>query len=79
VSRHAGLHRFVKLLPKRCLMRDVEHEQRRAPLNQLLRNSQHAWHGLKLGQPDWSPWSRSLALEATLPDGIRIHLMLNAY
>jgi glycogen operon protein len=79
VSRHAGLHRFVKLLIKRSLMRDVEHEQRRAPLNQLLRNSQHAWHGVKLGKPDWSPWSRSLALEATLPDGIRIHLILNAY
>jgi glycogen operon protein len=60
-------------------MRDLEHEQRRAPLNQLLKDSQHAWHGVKLGLPDWSPWSRSLALEATLPDGIRIHLILNAH
>jgi glycogen operon protein len=79
VSRHAALHRFVKLLIKRCLMQDVEHEQRRAPLNQLLSNSEHAWHGVKLGNPDWSPGSRSLALEATLPDGIRIYLILNAY
>jgi glycogen operon protein len=79
VSRHVGLHRFVKLLIQRCLMRDVEHEQRRASLIELLRTSQHAWHGVKLGQPDWSPWSRSLALEATLPDGLRIHLILNAY
>ena len=55
LARHADVHRFVKLLIARRLMRDVEHERRRMSLNQLLREAKHAWHGVKLNQPDWSP------------------------
>ena len=36
LSRHADVHRFVRLLIARRLMRDVEHERRRVSLNQLL-------------------------------------------
>ena len=67
LSRHADVHRFVRLLIARRLMRDVEHERRRVSLNQMLRDAKKAWHGVKLGQPDWSPGSHSLAFGAELP------------
>jgi isoamylase len=79
-SRYADLHRFVKLLTNRRLMRDLEPEQRRVSLNQLIHNSKLSWHGVKLGQPDWGPWSHSVALDAILRDrGLRLYLILNAY
>jgi len=80
LSKHADLHRFVKLLVARRLMRDVEHERRRVSLNQWLREANKAWHGVKLEQPDWSHYSRSLAFGAELRrEGLRFHLILNAY
>jgi glycogen operon protein len=80
LSRHADVHRFVRMLVQRRLMRDVEHERRRVSLNRLLRDSKHAWHGVKLHRPDWSACSHSLALEAELRDErLRLYLILNAY
>jgi glycogen operon protein len=80
VSKHADVHRFVRLLIARRLMRYIEHERRRVKLTQVLRDSKHAWHGLKLEQPDWSPGSRSLALGAELrAQGLHLHMILNAY
>ena len=80
LSKHAGVHRFVKLLTSRRLMRDVERERRRTSLNQLLRDSKHAWHGVKLNQPDWGPNSHTIALYAELLEkGLYLHLILNAY
>jgi glycogen operon protein len=37
------------------------------------------WHRVKLDQPDWSPWSHSLALNVKAPDGLGFHLIFNAY
>jgi glycogen operon protein len=80
LSRHADLHRFVRLLIARRLMRNVESEQRHLSLNQYLRSSKHAWHGVRLWRPDWSCSSHSLAFGADLPEqGFRLHLILNAY
>jgi isoamylase len=80
LSEHADLHRFVKLLVARRLLRDVEHERRRVTLSQLLRDAKKAWHGVKLEQPDWSHYSHSLAFGAELRgEGLRFHLILNAY
>jgi len=80
LSKHADLHRFVKLLVARRLMRDVEHERRRVSLNQWLRDAKKAWHGVKLKQPDWSHYSHSLAFDAELRrERLRFHLILNAY
>ena len=80
LDRHADLHRFVRLLAPMRLMRDVERERQRVTLNQLLRSSKHAWHGVKLLQPDWSPWSHCLAFGVELPlQGLRMHVILNAY
>jgi len=80
VESHSDLHRFVKLLIERRLLRDVEHEQQRISLNTMIRDAKHCWHGVNLCQPDWSDDSYAIALEADLPkEGLVLHLMLNAY
>jgi len=80
VRQHADVHRFVSLLNARRLLRDMEHERRRVSLNQLIRHATKAWHGVKLGQPDWSDQSHSLAFSAELrQDGLCVHVILNAY
>ena len=80
LSQHADLHRFVRLLISRRLMRNVQHERQRIPLNQLIQRSKHAWHGVKLYQPDWGEHSHCLAFGAEIPEeGLRLHLILNAY
>ena len=78
LSRHSDVHRFVKLLAARRLLRNVEHEHQRLSLCELLRESKHGWHGVKLGCPDWSPNSHAIALEAQLGP-INMHMILNAY
>jgi len=78
--KHADIHRFVKLLIARRLLRGVEAEQQRKSLDQMLREARKAWHGVKLEQPDWSDWSHSLALEAELKkQKLLFYLMTNAY
>jgi glycogen operon protein len=80
VAKHADLHRFVTLLSAGRLLRDVEPERGRLSLNQVLRKANKTWHGVKLGQPDWSPSSHSLAFTAqTLNRKLFLHVMLNAY
>lgn len=80
LSKHADVLRFVKLLIDRRVLRDVEHERRRASLSQFLREAKCAWHGVKLNQPDWSPVSHSLAISAELKnEGLLLHVILNAF
>ncbi len=80
VSKHADVHRFVRLLLGRRLLRDVQAEYQRESLNQLLREATKAWHGVRLCQPDWSNWSHSVALTAGLKkDKQLLHLILNAH
>ena len=80
LEKHAEVHRFVSLLNAGRLKRDAEHERRRVSLNQLLRQASKAWHGVKVGQPDWGDHSHSLAFEAELRrEGVRVYLILNAY
>ena len=79
LARHSDVHRFVKLLTARRLLRNVEHEHRRVSLTELLKESRYSWHGVKLGHPDWSPASHSIALEVDLAGQMSLHLILNAY
>jgi glycogen operon protein len=80
VARHADVHRFVTLLNERRLMRNVEHEHRRLTLAQLIQQANKSWHGVKLGQPDWSPQSHSVALNIEMKhDKFLIYVMFNAY
>ena len=80
VEKHADVHRFVRLLIERRLLRDVQPEYQRESLNQLLRESNKAWHGAMLNQPDWSNWSHSVAFSFELQKEKQLlHLILNAY
>ena len=80
LAKHADVHRFARLLIARRLQRDVTNERRRVSLNELIRNSTHAWHGVNLGQPDWGANSHSLAFGAELrQEGLRLHLIFNAF
>jgi glycogen operon protein len=83
LSEHADVLRFVKLLIERRVLRDVEHERWRISLSQVLRGQEdlkYAWHGVRLNEPDWSPFSHSIAIGGELKsEGILAHFILNAY
>ena len=80
VAKHADVHRFVTLLNARRLMRDVEHERQRMSLNQMIRQANRAWHGVKLHEPDWSPQSHSIVFTIEIrKEGFLVHFILNAY
>jgi isoamylase len=80
IEKHADVHRFMNLLNARRVLRDEAHERQRVSLDQLIRQAEKAWHGIRVGQPDWGDNSHSLVFEATLRDeGLRVYLILNAY
>ena len=80
LSKHADILRFAKSLIERRVVRDVEHERRRVSLSRVLEETEHSWHGVKLNQPDWSPFSHSFAISAELKnEGVLVHIILNAY
>jgi isoamylase len=87
LDRHPDLQRFVRLLIAHRL-RGLEMARETLPeafeltLNELLRRAEIDWHGVRLGQPDWSDDSHSLA--CTVRSGRRyfpfwMHIMFNAY
>ncbi len=80
LAKHADVHRFVTLLNARRRLREFEPENQRISLTHLLREATAAWHGVKLGQPDWSPTSHSIALTVEIRrEKMLVHLILNAY
>ena len=80
VTKHPDVHRFVTLLNARRRLRDFEPENQRVSLNQLLRGANSAWHGVKLGQPDRSATSHSIAFTVELRrEKTLVHLILNGY
>ena len=77
VTKHAELHRFVKLLIARRLLRDVEHERERVSLNQLIRGASKAWHGVnRTGVTTRTAWRLLRRFEGK--DSF-FHLIVNAY
>lgn len=80
VEKHADVHRFVRLLLARRVLRDIEWERQRIPLAELLRQARKTWHGVKLNHPDWSWSSHSIALTVWLQrEALGFHFILNAY
>ncbi len=80
VERHADVYRFVKLLLARRLLRDTAHEENRVSLTDFIAAANKAWHGVKLGRPDWGEGSHSLAFGGELrKEGRVFHLILNAF
>jgi len=80
LAKHADVHRFVTLLNARRTVRDLQHERQRWSLTELIKQANKAWHGVKLGQPDWSRHSHALAFSGELKhERILFHLIFNAY
>ncbi|MFI5181412.1 MAG: glycogen debranching protein GlgX [Thermoanaerobaculia bacterium] len=80
VEKHADVLRFVSLLAARRVLRDSEPELERISLCDLLRRANFRWSGVKAGQPDFHPSSRSLAMTAELlNEGLLFHTLLNAW
>ena len=80
LERHADIHRFVRELTAFRQRRDVLATDTTLSLNRLLERAHVEWHGVRLGRPDWSPQSHSLAFTLrTLRERFVLHVMLNAY
>ena len=80
VARHADLHRFTRLLCAQRLARDLAIQVPGRTLNQVLRKGNRTWHGIKLGKPDWSVQSHSLASSIDCRDErLSLYFILNAY
>jgi len=78
MEKHADLHRFVRLLIQRRLLREMSHQ--RESLNQLIKRGNKSWHGVKRNQPDWSDGSHSLAFFAEVREqNLLFYFILNAY
>jgi isoamylase len=80
VAKHADVQRFVTRLCAQRLLQDAQPEHQGLSLNQVLRTANRAWHGVKLGQPDWGDSSHSLAMSAEARDEkVLIHFISNAF
>ena len=80
IDKHADLHRFVRLLIQRRVLRETAPELEHESLNQLIQGANKAWHGVKQNQPDWSDGSHSLAFSAEIRrQALLVYLILNAY
>jgi isoamylase len=78
LSKHADVHRFVTLLCKVRLFRDMRPVEQCQSLSELLRTGNLAWHGVKPGQADWALSSHSLAISAEQQD-LLCYFILNAF
>ncbi len=78
LSKHADVHRFVSMLIAGRKGRGADNQNGYATLSDLLRSANATWHGVKLNQPDWSPWSHSIALEAE-QGALHLHYIMNLY
>jgi glycogen operon protein len=80
LDRHHDVRRFVRLLIRHRLQRDTSQPEWAMTLNELLRRGTVTWHGVRLGQPDWSASSHTLAATVRSPSGRQLlHVVLNAW
>jgi len=84
LERHSDLHRFLRMLISHRLQ-GIEmgaDESFGLSLNEVLRRAEFDWHGVRLGCPDWSDDSHSIACTIRSRSGripFWLHLMSNAY
>jgi glycogen operon protein len=79
LERHPDIHRFTRLLIAARLMQG-ETIVGSLTLNQFLGQARLEWHGIRLGAPDWSHESHSIALTAgSASSRVVFHYMVNAY
>ncbi len=84
LDRHRDLHGFIKnLIAQRLRLLGMGDEETfELSLNQLLRRAEIDCHGVRLGRPDWSDDSHSIACtvrtrQRQIP--LWLHVMFNAY
>ncbi|MBI4610837.1 MAG: glycogen debranching protein GlgX [Candidatus Rokubacteria bacterium] len=78
LERHRDIHRFGKGLIRFRLNLSVYGNERDLSLADLMREARIQWHSVKLGQPDWAPWSHSLAFTVQGAEQ-SLHIIFNAY
>ncbi|MCM0082834.1 glycogen debranching protein GlgX [Geomonas sp. Red32] len=79
LERHADVLRFTRELIT-TKIRHSDPAMADKALNRLLGQARLEWHGVRLGSPDWSHESHSLALTAwSMSRRVVFHFMLNAY
>src|SRR6266404_2791167 len=80
VAKRADVHRFATLLNARRVQRDVEPERQGVTLDQLIRQADITWHGVRLNEPDWRHSSHSVAFTARFTaERMFFHVILSAY
>jgi glycogen operon protein len=80
LTKHADVHRFLKLLVERRLLRDASADRQTMTLTELIGRGVIVWHGLKPDQPDWSDHSHSVAFSAELAkEDALVYFIFNAY
>jgi glycogen operon protein len=80
LTKHADVHRFVKLLIARRLLRDSTAERQRITLTELISSGINGWHGVRLNHPDWGYKSHSVAFSAeSRRESLCVYFIFNAY
>jgi glycogen operon protein len=84
LDRHLDLFRFVQTLISHRLrwMEAGGVASFQLSLNELLRTAEIDWHGVRLGSPDWTDNSHSIALTLRAGRGLLpcwLHVIFNAY
>jgi len=79
LQSHPDTHRFTKeLIKARLVQGDAVLDD--LSLSQLLGQAKLEWHGVRLGTPDWSHESHTIALTAwSVSRRVVFHYMVNAY
>ena len=72
LAKRADVHRFVTLLNARRVLRDVEHERQRVALNQLIRQADMTWHGVKLDAAGLEPLLAQPRVHGEVCDGSNV-------
>jgi glycogen operon protein len=80
VEQHPDLVRFVRRLIRFRLSRRQAAGADDLTLIDLLRREHVQFHGVRIGQPDWSDDSHTVAYTAVIPGRrLRLHVIVNAY
>jgi isoamylase len=80
VDTHAEVLRFAATLVSLRLNRSLAAARHMLTLGELLRQTPIEWHGVRLGQPDWSHHSHTIAATMPLLGGSQfLYLVANAY
>ncbi len=80
-EKNRSMFRFVSILNRFRTKRGLGKNYPNLTLTEILQNKRSfEWHGIRLGQPDWSNTSHSLACTSkTKKNDFVLHLMWNAY